>query len=374
MANLSESSTFESGIYQLERTDAVDAGIGGNGVANLQARQLANRTKWLYDTLTTLSSGLTIGEDVQAWDTDLDGLAALSGTGLVRRTGSGSFSTVSEWVNNGVCQGRLTLSSGDPLAGLVSDVTGAATLYFSPYQGNRIALYTGTEWQIFTFTEVSLSLGGAAASTNFDIFIFNNSGTITLERVAWTNNTTRATALTTQNGVYVKTGETNKRYLGTIRTTSSVGQCESSDLRRFVWNYYNRKLFKTRVVPATANWTYSSATFRPLDNNTANRVEFVVGVPEDIVVMLLGGMVGSSSGSSTPVLEIGFNSTSEPSIGDFRFHPTVITAPASSGAAKSIYYKPITGYTFMQALESCQTGTCFFQGGIYAQLEGLIHA
>ncbi len=49
MANLSESSTYEAGIYQLERTDAVDAGVGGAGVSNTQAKQLANRTKYLKD-------------------------------------------------------------------------------------------------------------------------------------------------------------------------------------------------------------------------------------------------------------------------------------------------------------------------------------
>jgi len=45
MANLQESSTWEDGIYQLETTDPV---VGGpNGVSNTQAKQLANRTKYL---------------------------------------------------------------------------------------------------------------------------------------------------------------------------------------------------------------------------------------------------------------------------------------------------------------------------------------
>jgi|GEM_PF-2524129 len=45
MANLSESPVYESGIYQIETTDPV---VGGpNGISNLQAKQLANRTAWL---------------------------------------------------------------------------------------------------------------------------------------------------------------------------------------------------------------------------------------------------------------------------------------------------------------------------------------
>lgn len=45
MANVTESATWESGVYQIETTDPV---LGGaNGIANTQAKQLANRTNWL---------------------------------------------------------------------------------------------------------------------------------------------------------------------------------------------------------------------------------------------------------------------------------------------------------------------------------------
>ncbi|MGR6981218.1 tail fiber protein [Testudinibacter sp. P27/CKL/0425] len=45
MANLIETSTYETGIYQLEKTDPVVA--GKDGISNKQAQQLANRTKYL---------------------------------------------------------------------------------------------------------------------------------------------------------------------------------------------------------------------------------------------------------------------------------------------------------------------------------------
>jgi hypothetical protein len=47
MASLTELSQWESGIYQLETTDSVEAGAGG--ISNEQARLLGNRTKYLYD-------------------------------------------------------------------------------------------------------------------------------------------------------------------------------------------------------------------------------------------------------------------------------------------------------------------------------------
>lgn len=45
MANVPESATFDAGIYQIEITDAVIGGV--NGISNLQAKGLANRTTWL---------------------------------------------------------------------------------------------------------------------------------------------------------------------------------------------------------------------------------------------------------------------------------------------------------------------------------------
>jgi hypothetical protein len=45
MANVTETATWESGIYRIETTDPI---LGGEtGTANIQAKQLANRTLWL---------------------------------------------------------------------------------------------------------------------------------------------------------------------------------------------------------------------------------------------------------------------------------------------------------------------------------------
>lgn len=47
MANLTETKTFDSAVFQIETTTPV---LGGPGaVANTQAQALANRTQWLRD-------------------------------------------------------------------------------------------------------------------------------------------------------------------------------------------------------------------------------------------------------------------------------------------------------------------------------------
>jgi hypothetical protein len=50
---------------------------------------------------------------VQAWDTDLDGYAALTSTGLVARTGSGTVATRTITAGSG----QLTVANGDGVAG-----------------------------------------------------------------------------------------------------------------------------------------------------------------------------------------------------------------------------------------------------------------
>lgn len=194
------------------------------------------------------------------------------------------------------CLGRLTLTSGTAVT--TADVTGATNIYFTPFGGNSIALYDGSaNWALFNFTELTL---GVAATTNtmYDVFAYNNAGVVALEATAWTNDTTRATALTTQNGVLVKTGATTRRYLGSYRTTGSSGQTEDSFLKRYLWNYYNRVLRPLFVIDTTNTWTYSTAAWRQTNNSTANQVDMVIGVSEDAVIATVKGKFQTSGATA----------------------------------------------------------------------------
>ncbi|HHJ4263666.1 TPA: SGNH/GDSL hydrolase family protein [Klebsiella pneumoniae] len=57
MSNLPEQTAWESGIHQLEEEDRAKAGPGG--VLNIQATQLANRTRWLRDAVNGIQTGET---------------------------------------------------------------------------------------------------------------------------------------------------------------------------------------------------------------------------------------------------------------------------------------------------------------------------
>src|SRR4051812_49331438 len=78
-----------------------------------------------------------------------------SGTGAISAQDLRDFA-VSVLYPQLLSPGRLTLTSGTPLT--TSDVTAAGTVYFTPYNGNVIGLYDGTDWLAIPFTEQSISL------------------------------------------------------------------------------------------------------------------------------------------------------------------------------------------------------------------------
>lgn len=186
-------------------------------------------------------------------------------------------------------QGRLTAVSGSPVpAGTTANVS---TIYFSPYKGSRVTLYTGSAWVIHAFTERSIALSGLTASRNYDVFVYNTGTTLALElSAAWTNNSTRADALLKQDGVYVKNSATTRRYLGTIRTTSAT-QTQDTEAQRFIWNYYNRVRRPIVLAIGTNNWAYNTGTWRGSNADNTQRVEYVIGeneVPISMKTMVIG--------------------------------------------------------------------------------------
>ena len=57
MASQPEVSNFDAGVYQFETTDVVEGGVGG--VDNKPLLNLANRTLWLKNQITSISASIT---------------------------------------------------------------------------------------------------------------------------------------------------------------------------------------------------------------------------------------------------------------------------------------------------------------------------
>ena len=194
--------------------------------------------------------------------------------------------------NSHTCEFRLTLSTGVPVT--TADVTAAEIVYLCPFKGNHIALYDGTKWVMRTSAEISIDVPDVTGV--HDVFCYDNSGTPTLEVLVWTNDTTRATGLVYQDGVPVKSGDATRRYLGTFySTTAGNGQTEDSIANRYLWNYYNRVKRAGRVL-GSGTWNYTTATIRQANASSANQVNFIWGVNEDVISAQL--LVTSTNGSA----------------------------------------------------------------------------
>lgn len=251
--------------------------------------------------------------------------------------------------------GRLTLTTGLPVTS--SDVTAATTLYYTPAGScNTISLYDGTAWEEYAFAELSIAV---PATTNqmYDVFAYDNAGVVALELTAWTNDSTRATNIVLQNGVYAKTGVLTRRYLGSFRTTAVSGQTEDSFAKRFVWNYYNRVPRAMRVLEATDSWQYTTSTWRQARASTANQVAFVIGVadaPADFDVL---AYADNSGGGAHMAVSVGLDSTSAPTTGNKGIRAYVTATGGFVPVFSSLRVFPAVGYHFAAWLEYAITNT-----------------
>jgi hypothetical protein len=301
------------------------------------------------------------------------GVQTVDNTGLVTTAGLGSGAanagtflrgdrTWAAAVGNGTVCGRLTLTTATPVT--TADVLAATTLYYTPISScNQVVVWNGTVNIADTLTETSIAVP-ATTSQMYDVFAFDNAGAINIEVLAWTNDTTRATAITVQNGYLAKAATPARRYIGSFRTTTVSGQTEDSAKKRYVWNYYNRVTRPLLITDAAASWAYTTATWRQANANTADQIDLVVGVAEDALTVLLN-VGASNTAGSTAWANVGIG---EDSI-------TAPTAPATSGSndfsagpialmiATSLTKAPAIGRHYYAWLEAAQAaGTMTWYG------------
>ncbi len=239
-------------------------------------------------------------------------------------------------------QGYLTPTSGTPV--ITSDVIGATSLVYTPYVGNLVPVYNGTSFVPTVFSELTLTLTSSqAASTLYDVFIFNNSGVLTLVTgPAWSNSTAGSCsrgsgAATTQlsrlSGIWVNTVQITGRnggstftipanqatYLGSLFIDSVAGQITlhrsfGQSRKWAIWNAYNRVPIILQAGDSTASWFAPiNASFSASNSNAANSLTIFSGLPEETydLKFVQNVLLSTTGTSSTDIsIGIGFNSTS----------------------------------------------------------------
>lgn len=293
--------------------------------------------------------------------------------------------------------GRLTLTSGAPV--MTSNVGSSATVYYTPYDGNLVPIYNGTAFVLTAFTELSNVLANSsagkagpaagAASKNYDLFAWSDSGTVRLTRgAAWNSDTARSATtendLQRINGIPVNLNAITNgpaagvgTYVGSIRTDSggatvtwNTGGVDTPAVLN-VWNCYNRRRVAGLASVSTDTWNYTTNTIRAANGANTMRASSVTGLQEDFFRAQYSQRV-VGAGINGALIGIGLDSTTTLS-----GRVAYIATEAGGNTALPVHASlesQLLGFHFMQACErgdSAVAATFAGDGGLTFQLSGL---
>lgn len=280
--------------------------------------------------------------------------------------------------------GRLSLTTATPV--LAADVTSAGTIFYVPYRGLFVPLYDGSVTRMTSIgSERSLVLDSNAghagyhqSGKNFDLYIYNDGGTIRLVTgAAWTNDTTRAESLAYQNGWLTNSGTITGRfgtgagdtvsitagkglYVGSFRASADgitqwvaqpAAAAGGGNCQLLLWNAYNRVPVSAISRDSTNSWNYTTLTWRAANNNNANRISALVGLNEEPVTAAYHAAhsVGNGAAARYGFAGVGLDSTSAIS------GATAQGSPAQGNDIEFLVARYSgflgLGYHFIQALE-----------------------
>lgn len=189
--------------------------------------------------------------------------------------------------------GRLSLSSTDSIYN-----GSGTTLYFVPHDGNSISLYNGTLWNNVNFiSKIVSTFSSLNPGTIYDVFGYLNGSDINFELVSWTMysfgqapNSYRSVGISKFQGIYCKTSDNTRRYIGTIRTGSSA--FIDNETNRFICNYNNKiqKRIRSDVISDQEpqyllTWIYNSSIVRKIPY--IPQIEIVNGLDSEINLKLV---------------------------------------------------------------------------------------
>lgn len=296
--------------------------------------------------------------------------------------------------------GYLTLASDPSNPILTTDSIGSTSVFYTPYVSNTVPIYNGTTFASTVFTQLTLTLTASqAADTVYDVFVFNNSGVPTLVTgPAWTTSTAGSGARgtgagTTQiqrlNGLWVNQVQISGKnssttysinanlatYLGTIYVDHTAGQvtCHRNPgrNRKFgVWNAYSRVPIILDALDTTANWTYTTNTYRAANNTPStyaagswnvgsgtavNGIVVLQGLPEEEVTSSYKILI-SPDGANVPdgAVGVGVNSITALSGAEGRWANG--TATGASSTEGRFDMSPFLGLRNVAAIEIAPSG------------------
>jgi hypothetical protein len=275
-------------------------------------------------------------------------------------------------------QGRLTLQTATPV--MITTQAAKTTIYYTPYQGNLVPIYDGTNFSMSAFSELSVlttdttkSPAAIGASKVNDWFVWNDAGTLRIGHGPdWTSDTVRSagTALVMVNGIWlnnaaITNGPAASRgtYVGTTRSNASsqldfiygaIGALGTAG-RVFLWNMYNRCPWAMLVCDSTDSWSNATQVWREANGSTTMIVEYVTGQDENTIDAVYYG-IGQTTSQAARV-GVGYDATNAiapNSITATNAAATRITIPALFRGRAGL------GYHFVAALEYGGSGVTYY--------------
>ncbi|MCC7413308.1 MAG: hypothetical protein IT495_16960 [Gammaproteobacteria bacterium] len=185
----------------------------------------------------------------------------------------------------GILSGDLELGSAahlvaTPMPGqCYFEYTSATVCTLKPFQGHLVPVKTGGKWKLRKLPSggITLATGGLSANTTYYVYVYDASGTLTLE-VSATGHATD-----TSIGVEIKSGDATRTLVGMVRTNGS-SQFDVTPKRIGVLSWFNRRARGGRNKFASTRSTSSTSA---VEINTEIRIEFLAW-EESVNVQMLG--------------------------------------------------------------------------------------
>jgi hypothetical protein len=242
---------------------------------------------------TTEAQATILGLDNTTWETKsfTQRLAFLSAGWEATTTNGSKVVTLSTVDTDYLVVGQVVSGTGIAANSVIASIDSA-----TQFTMNNNATADGTN-------TLTIAL---PASKNYDLFFLNIAGTVRLVfGPVWTNDTTRATAITQKDGVPVLSGafvvggtsyaEGRLRHVGMVRTTATAGQTEisfgktaasgGSTPKCYLWSrdnqvrmtFWNLDAVTSATRTADASWRWYNWL-----NSSANAFHFIVGATQQV--------------------------------------------------------------------------------------------
>jgi hypothetical protein len=251
--------------------------------------------------------------------------------------------------------GRLSLSPSQPIA----DVSNAGVIYYLPFQSSLIPLWDHID-QVWRYGRIpdegfAFELGSQNARTIDILAQYSSSapGNCLLSIQGWTSDTVRTKPIVRKNGLWSFQfgvfGEEYRTLLGSARLTGSAGAAKAQDsvTARLLSNVHNRVAKRVLKFEAQGSWQTTGGVTRPMNNSTANRIEVLDAIGNQVLDVTHAVRIAPPSGSYA-YIGCGLDTTTS-----FTDNPQFTTGGMGfdTSIASRFCRSVGVGYHFLQALE-----------------------